>query len=70
MEADFRLLGILRPADLAGRDPIALYHELCRVTGTRHDPCVADVFMAAVHFVETGEARRWWDFTPRRKQLL
>jgi hypothetical protein len=69
-EADFHLLGIRTPAELKGRDPIALYHDLCRISGQRHDPCAADVFMAAVHYVETGEALPWWNFTPLRKQRL
>ena len=67
MERDFRLLGVERPDQLVGRDPFALYEELCRVTGVRHDPCVLDVFMAAVHFMESGEALPWWAFTKERK---
>lgn len=70
MAADLHLLGIREPADLAGRDPFALYEQLCAETGQRHDPCVADTFMAAVHFVNTGEARSWWSFTAERKRLL
>ncbi|QDQ29099.1 mitomycin resistance protein [Chitinimonas arctica] len=70
LAADLRSLGIGKPAELVGRDPIALYHELCLATGQRHDPCVADVFMAAVHFAGTGEARNWWTFTAERKTLL
>jgi len=42
---------------LAGRDPIAMYRRLCRLDGVRHDPCVLDVFMAAVDFAETGSRR-------------
>lgn len=67
--ADFALLGIHQPNDLKGKDPLALYDALCDITGQRHDPCVIDVFMAAVHYVETGEAKRWWDFTAERKRL-
>jgi hypothetical protein len=68
--ADLRRLGIAAPRDLAGRDPIALYHELQRLTGMRHDPCVADVFIAAVRWVERGDGRPWWAHTARRKRLL
>ncbi|GAB3265416.1 helix-hairpin-helix domain-containing protein [Chitinimonas naiadis] len=66
--ADLQLLGIAGPADLCGRDPHALYVELCERTGVRHDPCVLDVFMSVVHFADTGEARQWWDFTAERKR--
>ncbi|WP_374352886.1 helix-hairpin-helix domain-containing protein [Chitinimonas sp.] len=68
-EADLRLLGIDTPAQLKGRDAMQLYAALCEASGQRHDPCVIDVFMAAIHFVETGEARPWWAFTAQRKRL-
>ncbi|MGQ5522570.1 helix-hairpin-helix domain-containing protein [Chitinimonas sp. PSY-7] len=68
MAADLHLLGIREPADLKGRDPFQLYEELCKITGQQHDPCVADTFMAAVHYVDTGEARKWWAFTAERKR--
>lgn len=68
--ADLRLLGVAKPADLVGRDAFALYDELCARTEARHDPCVIDVFMSAVHYAETGEARKWWDFTAERKRRL
>ena len=67
---DFRVLGIQTPAELAGRDPFALYDELCRRTGQRHDPCVIDVFIAAVRYMEGGPKTPWWKFTPERKRLL
>jgi hypothetical protein len=67
MAADLRLLGIERPQQLAGRDPLQLYHALERLTGQRHDPCVLDTFMAAIDFMEGGEARPWWLFTGERK---
>ena len=34
--ADLRRLGITSPADLLGRDPYALYEDLCEKTGQRH----------------------------------
>ncbi|WP_233203021.1 helix-hairpin-helix domain-containing protein [Chitinimonas sp. BJB300] len=49
MAADLNLLGITVPADLKGRDALALYAQLCNITNQRNDPCVADTFMAAVH---------------------
>ena len=68
--ADFRRLGITSPGELAGRDPYALYDELCRVTGHRHDPCLLDTFIAAVRFMEGAPKRPWWDYTAERKREL
>jgi hypothetical protein len=68
MARDLRLIGIHKPSDLIGRNPLDMYHFLCGVTKKRHDPCVLDVFMAAVHFMETGEALSWWAFTGERKK--
>ena len=65
----FALVDIHTPQDLVGKDPCQLYRELCIRTGQRHDPCVLDVFMSAVHFMEKGEALQWWKFTPERKLL-
>lgn len=67
---DLRRLGVTSPADLPGRDPYALYDELCRVTGRRHDPCVLDTFIAAVRYMEGGPKRPWWAFTAERKRAM
>ena len=69
MASDLRLLGITRPEDLVGADPLQLYQMLCRRTGVRHDPCVLDVFMSITDFAAGGAARPWWTFTLVRKQL-
>lgn len=55
MVQDFRLLGITKPADLKGKDGIALYKKLNKLTRQTHDPCVADTFMAAVDFMNGGK---------------
>jgi len=68
--ADLHLLGITEAEGLRGQDGYAMYATLCERTGQRHDPCVIDVFLSIVHFVETGEARKWWDFTAERKRHL
>jgi nucleotidyltransferase/DNA polymerase involved in DNA repair len=68
--ADFRRLGVRTPRDLRGRDPYALYAALNRATGTRHDPCVLDTFIAAVRYVEGAPARPWWKYTQERKRTL
>ncbi len=66
--ADLRLIGIAEPAQLAGRDPLALYQALAQATGKRQDPCVLDTFMAAVDFMQGGAAQPWWAFTAERKR--
>ena len=68
--SDLRLIGVASPGDLLGRDPYAMYDELCRVTGNRHDPCVIDVFIAAVRFMAGQPAKPWWKYTPERKRTL
>ncbi len=67
---DLRGIGITTPRQLKGKDGLALYRKLNKATSARHDPCVADTFLAAVHFMDTGEALPWWHFTPQRKQAL
>jgi predicted flap endonuclease-1-like 5' DNA nuclease len=47
---DLRRLGITTPAELPGHDPYAMYDDLCRITGQRHDPCLLDTFIAAFNF--------------------
>lgn len=67
---DLRMIGILRPGDLKGQDGLRLYEKLNKTTGARHDPCVADTFLAAVDFMNGGEVRPWWAFTVQRNKLL
>ena len=67
---DLRLLGVARPQDLVGRDPYAMYEELCRKTQQRHDPCLLDTFIAAVRFMAGEPARPWWAYTAERKRAL
>lgn len=68
--SDLRFLGIDEPGQLKGLDPFGLYDELNRRTGRRHDPCVIDVFIAAVRFIEGAPARPWWEYTAERKAAL
>lgn len=68
--ADLVRLGIRTPRELAGRDPYALYDELNRVTGARHDPCVLDTFISAVRFMDGAPAEPWWKYTAERKRML
>ena len=68
--ADLRLLGIETPVQLVSRSPLELYRRLCEVTGTRHDPCVLDVFMSVTRFMAGDPPRSWWAYTAERKALL
>jgi hypothetical protein len=67
IEADLHLIGIDHPKKLIGKNVYDLYHKLCAATGVRQDPCVIDVFLSAVHFMEGGDPLPWWDFTEERK---
>ena len=68
--ADLRQLGITTPNDLPGRDPYAMYDDLCRITGQRHDPCLLDTFIAAVRYMEGSPKTPWWKYTAERKREL
>ena len=67
---DLRLIGVQSPQELLGKDPYEMYEALCDATGDRHDPCVIDVFIAAVRFMGGEPAKPWWKYTPERKQTL
>lgn len=64
---DLACLGIHEPHDLATQDPDDLFQKLYRVDGRSHDICTRDIFAAAIAFVNTGEARPWWEFSRERK---
>lgn len=67
---DLIAIGIKRPVQLIGKDPVALYRKLEEVMRERHDPCVCDILMAAVDFMEGGKAKPWWEFTAKRQKIL
>ncbi len=67
---DLQIIGIEHPQQLIGKDPFNLHERLCKITGKNHDPCVIDVFMSAVDFMEGGEPKAWWEFTSERKKIL
>jgi hypothetical protein len=67
---DLERIGVTHPKELVGQDPFALYGRLCEKKGVRVDPCVLDVFMAAVDFMEGGAAKPWWEYTGKRKKIL
>jgi hypothetical protein len=63
-----RSIGIDHPRKLIGKDPFELYEELCRASGKKHDPCVIDVCMSVIRFMEGGDPLPWWSFTEERKR--
>ena len=68
--ADLVLLGIETPDDLRARDAFQLYDDLCHITQARHDPCVIDVFISVIRFMQGEPARPWWEYTEERKKIL
>jgi hypothetical protein len=68
--ADLRLLGIVEPRQLVGKNPVQMYERLCKLTKAHHDPCVLDTFMSAVRFMEGAPALPWWAYTAERKSLM
>ena len=66
---DLQRIGIERPEQLVGSNPLELYARLCEKAGKRQDPCLLDVLMSIVHFMDGGDAQVWWAFTSERKRL-
>ena len=64
-------LGINTVAELARCEPEILYRELCRKARKRQDPCVLDVFRAAVAQARDPllppEQCAWWYWSGIRK---
>lgn len=71
MERDFEKLGIANVPQLARQDPDRMYEKLCSLTGQRQDPCVLDVFRAAVAQARDprlpAERCQWWYWSRQRK---
>jgi len=71
IERDFHLLGIRTISQLARRNPLNMYNQLCRLTGERKDPCCLDVFRAAVAQARNprlpAEQCQWWYWSRKRK---
>lgn len=68
--ADLHLLDIHEPGDLIGKNPFHMYHDLCAITGARHDPCVIDVFMSITRYMAGDDPHPWWHYTEERKLIL
>ncbi len=69
MAKDLELIGINRPEQLVGQDPMQLYERLGLERGVRQDPCVLDTFISITRFMSGDEPRPWWAYTRKRKRL-
>ena len=67
-EGDLHRIGITRPDQLISQDALKLYDKVCRKDGVRHDPCLIDVFLAAVDYMNGAHKKGWWKYTPQRKK--
>lgn len=65
-----RSIGIDHPKRLIGKDPFELFEALYAKREKRPDPCVIDVFMSVIHFMEGGKPLPWWSFTGQRKERM
>ena len=68
---DLRLLGVADVPDLARRDTLALYNDLCRIKGQTVDICCLDVFCCAVAQAQNpqlaAEQCDWFWWSRQRK---
>jgi len=67
---NLKLIGVEHPQQLIGKNAYELHEALGVVLGKRQDPCVIDVFLSVITFMEGGEALPWWSFTNERKKYL
>ena len=68
MAKDLDLIGIRRPDQLVGKDPLKLYRRLCIASGARQDPCVLDTLISVTRFMDGEEPQPWWAYTAERKR--
>ena len=64
----FGLLGLKNPQDLIGKEPEVLYRRLVEKTNKFYDPCVLDVFIATIAYMDGNPPKVWWEFTSQRKR--
>jgi hypothetical protein len=71
IERDFQMMGIRNVAQLAKQNPKKMYDKMCKLTGQRQDPCVLDVFEAAVAQAVNPRLPaakcQWWYWSRMRK---
>ena len=62
------IVGINYPCELIGQNPYSLFNDLCETTGKNFDPCLLDVFISAVRYMEGAPEKVWWEYTQERKK--
>lgn len=70
VEKDLLVIGINSPSQLIGRSPYEMYNALCVKTGKKFDPCVLDVFLSIIYFMEGDDPQPWWKYTEERKNYF
>jgi Pathogenicity locus len=74
MLGDFEKLGIRSVDELKSRDAQKLYDRICKLSGTRQDPCVLDTYRCAIeqarHPDLPVEQTNWWYWSRVRKKRL
>ena len=64
------IIGVNIPFEMVGQDPYSLFEKLCQTTGKQFDPCLLDVFISAVKYMEGAPKKMWWEYTKERKRNL
>ena len=64
---DLQAIGIQKPQQLIGKNPFELYQKICQQSGEFNDPCVLDVMISSIDYMEGERPRKWWDYTIQRK---
>lgn len=70
IESKLLALGYKKPEELVGQDPYQMYRRLCDLTNSKIDPCVIDIFISIVRYMEGAPAKKWWAYTEERKRHL
>ena len=65
---DLTKLKINSVEELAKADPDELYLRIQKITRSKHDPCVWDVFASIIHEAKTGIKTPWWEWSKVRKK--
>lgn len=63
-------VGIRSKDDLIGKDPGELCEALTTMWAMKTDPCLYDVFTAAIAYANGEPARPWWEFSRERKARM
>lgn len=62
-----KIIGINTPFELVGQNPYSMFDELCQISAKQFDPCLLDVFISAVKYMEGAPEKMWWEYTKERK---